>query len=393
MDNISGRIRSIDAFRAVTMLLMIFVNDMDSMQHIPKWIQHADETDDALGFADIIFPAFLFIVGLSIPFAFQKRASHGDNRIPLRIITRSFLLILAGFFLANVDIYNTKSALLSRPVWESLMIISFFFIMLDYRKEASAWGRYLQGFGILLLGILSAIYKSNDPVHPWLHFTWWEILGLIGWSYLVCAFIYHWSKGSVWIQVIAWLFFVLFNLDFHAGWLDFLEPVSKHVWIAGNGAMQAFTMAGVSVAVLYIHLEEKKNLKLFFTGMIVTAVILLNIGFIVRDITGGISKSNDSPAWVLICTAICLVVYAAFVFIVDIRGKYNWFKFAEPAGAGAFTCYMVAALYYPLHVLARLDLPEYLDEGTGGLIKALIFAFAVVWVTALLKKINIRLKI
>jgi hypothetical protein len=37
--------------------------------------------------------------------------------------------------------------------------------------------------------------------------------------------------------------------------------------------------------------------------------------------------------------------------------------------------------------------PEYLSEGTGGLIKCIVFAFAMVWLTGLLDKINIRLKI
>jgi predicted acyltransferase len=59
MDNLLRRVRSIDAFRAVTMFLMIFVNDLDGMPNTPKWIQHAGINMDALGLADTIFPAFL----------------------------------------------------------------------------------------------------------------------------------------------------------------------------------------------------------------------------------------------------------------------------------------------------------------------------------------------
>ncbi len=57
-----SRIHSIDAFRAVTMLLMIWVNDFWSLIDIPHWLQHMAAEDDALGFSDVIFPAFLFIV-------------------------------------------------------------------------------------------------------------------------------------------------------------------------------------------------------------------------------------------------------------------------------------------------------------------------------------------
>ena len=70
MNNVYNRVRSIDAFRAVTMFLMIFVNDLDGIPKVPMWLKHAGDNADALGLADTIFPAFLFIVGLSIPFAF-----------------------------------------------------------------------------------------------------------------------------------------------------------------------------------------------------------------------------------------------------------------------------------------------------------------------------------
>jgi hypothetical protein len=395
MNYILHRVRSIDAFRAVTMFLMIFVNDIDGMPNTPAWIQHAKANVDGLGLADTIFPAFLFIVGLSIPFAFQNRLKHkpGDHRIPWRIVTRSAALIFIGFYYANVETYNEAVALLPRPVWESLVTFSVFFIFLDYDKESVLRRYLLQGFGILLLVVLSLLYKSTDPVHTWLHFSWWGILGLIGWSYLVCALIYFYSGGFLWIQAAAWMFFMFFNIDFHFGWLDFLKPLSEYVWIAGNGAMQAFTMAGVFVAVLYMRLEAKKELKLLWIGMLLMAVILFNLGFIVRYFSGGISKVRDTPSWVLICTGISLVVYSIFIFIVDFKNKYNWFKVIEPAGIGAFTCYLVPGLFYPLYEMTSLEYPEYLSQGTGGLIKCLVFAFAMVWVTGLLQKVNIRLKI
>ncbi|MDB5111451.1 MAG: hypothetical protein JWR67_2565 [Mucilaginibacter sp.] len=394
-NDIVPRIRSIDAFRAVTMFLMIFVNDIDGIPDTPAWIHHAGEMQDALGLADTIFPAFLFIVGLSIPFAFQKRHHRGDrHNIPKRIITRSFALIFIGFFHANMETYNEAAALLPQPVWESLVTFSFFFIFLNYSKEKHPLRRYLfQGFGIALLLLMSLLYKTSDPGHTWLHFTWWGILGLIGWSYLVCALIYYYSNGYLWVQATAWLFFMFFNIDFHFGWLNFLSPLQNYVWIAGNGAMQAFTMAGVFVAVLYMRLTVSKETKLLWIGLILMALISFNMGFIIRYFSGGISKARDTPSWVLICTGISLVVYGLFIFIVDFKHKYKWFKIIEPAGTNAFTCYLVPFLFYPLYEMSNLGYPGYLSQGMGGVIKALLFAFAMVWITGLLKKINIRLKI
>jgi predicted acyltransferase len=394
MSNLINRIRSIDAFRAVTMFLMIFVNDLDGVPNTPEWLKHAGITEDALGLADTIFPAFLFIVGLSIPYAFAKRKTQDNAQIPLRIVTRSFALIFMGFFHANMETYDEVNTLLPKPVWDSLATFSFFFIFLDYSRWASKLKRYLlQGFGVILLVAMCVVYKSSDPGHSWLHLTWWGILGLIGWSYLLCALIYYYSNGVLWVQAAAWLFFMFFNIDFHFGMLDFLSGVQKYVWIAGNGAMQAFTMAGVFVSVLYMRLNASKEMKMLWVAMILMAVILFNLGFIVRYFSGGISKARDTPSWVLICTGISLVVYAAFVFVVDLKQKNGWYKIIEPAGTNTFTCYLLPFLFYPLYQMTDLGYPEYLDQGTGGLIRCLIFSFVIVWLTGLLSKINIRLKI
>jgi len=394
MNKVLVRIKSIDAFRAVTMYLMIFVNDIDGIPKTPAWIHHVGENADGLGLADTIFPAFLFIVGLSIPFAFENRVKRGDYQIPWRIITRSFALILIGFFHANMETYNEGIAVLPKPVWESLITLSFFFIFLDYGADTSRLKRYLlQGFGIVLLVVMSLIYKTNDPGHTWLHFTWWGILGLIGWAYLVCALIYYYSNGYLWVQAAAWLFFMFFNIDYHYGWLHFLDPIQPYIWIAGNGAMQAFTMAGIFVAVLYMRLKERREINLLWIGLILMSVILFNLGFIVRYFGGGISKARDTPSWVLICTGISLIAYAVFIFVVDFKHKYNWFKIIEPAGTNTFTCYLVPFIFYPLYQMSNIGYPEYLSQGTGGLIKCLVFALVMVWLTGLLEKINIRLKV
>ena len=59
----TSRIGSIDILRALTMFLMLWVNDFPTLSKVPKWLNHASYKEDYLGFSDIIFPLFLFIVG------------------------------------------------------------------------------------------------------------------------------------------------------------------------------------------------------------------------------------------------------------------------------------------------------------------------------------------
>ena len=128
------RLQSIDVFRAVTMFFMIFVNDVDGVKKIPEWIKHAKAYQDRLGFADTIFPAFLFIVGLSIPFALNKRIQSGENkfRIAAHIILRSLALIIMGTFHVNLENYS-DAAILPEPVFEIIITLAFFLIWLDYK--------------------------------------------------------------------------------------------------------------------------------------------------------------------------------------------------------------------------------------------------------------------
>ena len=53
------RIATIDVFRAITMFLMLFVNDIPGVKQIPHWLLHAEMNEDMLGFSDISFPCFL----------------------------------------------------------------------------------------------------------------------------------------------------------------------------------------------------------------------------------------------------------------------------------------------------------------------------------------------
>jgi len=76
----SARLASIDVFRALTMFLMIFVNDLWTLQDVPAWLEHVPAKVDGLGLADVVFPMFLFIVGLAIPLAVNHRMAKGDSK-------------------------------------------------------------------------------------------------------------------------------------------------------------------------------------------------------------------------------------------------------------------------------------------------------------------------
>ncbi len=99
------RILSIDAFRGITILVMIFVNELAGIRDIPAWMKHMPADADAMSFVDMVFPAFLFIVGMTIPFAINSRLAKGDSFMQLQqhILFRTLGLLVLGFFIVNAE--------------------------------------------------------------------------------------------------------------------------------------------------------------------------------------------------------------------------------------------------------------------------------------------------
>src|ERR1035438_2111366 len=114
-----ARIRSIDIFRGLTMLVMIFVNDVAGVKGLPWWTYHMGPGKNGMTYVDVVFPAFLFIVGLSIPLAIRKRLEHGDSmpRLWGHILMRSVSLVVLGLVLANAGSSDPHATGLPPGVW------------------------------------------------------------------------------------------------------------------------------------------------------------------------------------------------------------------------------------------------------------------------------------
>ena len=118
----TARLKSIDILRALTMLLMIFVNDLWSLSDIPEWLGHKSAREDGMGLADVVFPAFLFIVGLSIPHAIRSRFRKGDSKVQVfrHILERTLALLIMGVFMVNLENINRELLSISKPIWQIL---------------------------------------------------------------------------------------------------------------------------------------------------------------------------------------------------------------------------------------------------------------------------------
>src|SRR5215467_9203782 len=94
-----NRLVSLDVFRGLTIAGMVLVNNPGSWSHIYWPLEHAEWNGWTP--TDLIFPFFLFIVGVAITLAFARRTQTGGSKrdLYLKVIRRSVLIFAIGLFL------------------------------------------------------------------------------------------------------------------------------------------------------------------------------------------------------------------------------------------------------------------------------------------------------
>lgn len=394
---------AIDILRALTMLLMIFVNDLWTISGYPEWLGHATRDQDMLGLADIVFPCFLFVVGMSIPFAIERRFSKGLSGVSTvgHILTRSLALLLMGVFIVNTESGVSPATGFTMATYRILMVAGFLLVWNVYpRSENPNMNKLytaLKGLGILILIYLAIIFR--DAEGGVFQARWWGILGLIGWTYLVCALIYVFTRDRLKYLIPIWIIFVVLCilksttrtgsiiLDMPRG--NFLDEFLSILHV-GKGALPAFTMGGIIlslVATKYTHVNNNK--KILFA--ISSVALLLIAGFISHQFWI-VSKLQDTPPWIFFCTAIAIGTYAIIYWLTE-KGKAHWFNIIKTAGTATLTCYLVPYVTYSLSSIIGIKLPEWLTTGWLGILNCIAYSFIVVGITWLLGKIHIKLKI
>jgi len=388
------RLLSIDVFRSITMFFMLFVNDLSGVLHIPLWIDHVKANEDGMHFADTIFPIFLFISGLSIPLALGKRMADGAtfSDTALHILKRSFALIAMGFFHVNMENYNDAS-FLPIGVWELLLTLSFFLIWITYPDSFSRIKKnILIGTGVVILIILAILFKGGTFIKPiGLRPYWWGILGIIGWAYFICATIFFLCKGNLKILLLFLTIFLCLNIYVHQ--TVFEIDFDINLWIIKDGSSLFIMMAGIIISVLHTKFVNSGNVKIMWFTFTLTGLLLISAGFTIRPYSEGISKIHSTPAWIFICTGIAVFIFEFLIWLIDIKGKYDWFKIIKPAGIGTLTCYLLPYLIFAIYQITDFSYPDWLNEGAGGILRSVAMAFIVIFTAGFLEKRKIRLHI
>jgi len=143
----AGRLRSLDAFRGLTIAGMILVNNPGSWSHIYPPLEHAEWNGWTP--TDLIFPFFLFIVGVSLVLSFAKRRARGDTRRALigKIAWRSALIFLIGLGLNFIPRFDPATVRI--PGVLQRIAVAYFFAALIYVSTTARTRAWVAG-GLLI---------------------------------------------------------------------------------------------------------------------------------------------------------------------------------------------------------------------------------------------------
>ena len=399
----TSRVESLDIFRGLTMMLMLFVNDFWRMSGLPPWMLHAKTEEDMLGLSDVVFPLFLFLVGMSIPLAVAARVAKGDSygKIVLHTLWRSTALFTIGIFLINRTQMGSTPGTLSNFSFTLLMVLGFYLIWgaypshrgwKDWKFHAAFLGRLL-GIGLLTYLAWQFVSKNGKPFSA---NNWWEILGLIGWTYFIVSVIYFHTKdrlGIVFAVLAGMMILCVLN---QAGILRLMNM--ENLRLPSNLVHHTFGWGGVFTTVFLVKYGNAKPLR-YIAALLVLAVVLLGCGVLSHQFWI-ISKNLATTTWLFYCMALALTGYAILFLIADVWNGKRFFLLASPAGKATLTCYIMPYLFYTLYsaclekwMPACFQNEGWFRAGVWGLLHSFLFVLVILGLTQLFLMLRIRLKL
>lgn len=375
------RIIAIDALRGLTFFVMLFVNCLSGANGIPYGIQHLAASADGMSLADVVFPAFLFVVGTSIPFSLNHRlAVEGGMRQTLwQVATRAFGLIVIGLFMVNTEEgYNEAATGLPIQLWA----------LCFYAAALLVWGtrsnHVLRWFGAVAILLLASIYRSGPDGQGWMQTSWWGILGCIGWAYLAASTIYLAGRGRLLVLALSVIACVL--------WFALSRALEGNQVYAMHATHTSIVLCGALCVLLFFDgARGASGASRLAAGTVMTLILALSAWLLHHFYP--ISKIGATPPWALYCAALCSALFVLLYWLIEMRKVTRWTALVQPAAASPLVTYLLPVVLATLMGYLHLRWWPVLMHGGVAIAFALLFSAVVVAVVAVLNTYNVKLKL
>ncbi len=295
--NSGKRLVSLDVFRGGTIAAMILVNNPGSWDHMYAPLQHADWHGWTI--TDLIFPFFLFIVGVSIVLAFTRQISQGvpGSVMVKRITTRSLIIFGIGLLLNGYPYFTLEPS----------------------------FGLHNHLIDLRVMGVLQRIAIC----------------------YLVASLMFLYVKPKVMARIIAgillfyWAAMTLIPVPgFGAGmidnpeanltaWLDRIILTRSHIWSGSTYDPEGLfsTLPAIATTLLGVMagniLFSDRNTIEKTTRILLWGFLLVTLGY-VWDWVFPINKPLWTSSYAVFTAGLGMMVFGACYWLIDIKGYQHY---------------------------------------------------------------------
>ncbi|HEY4208974.1 MAG TPA: heparan-alpha-glucosaminide N-acetyltransferase domain-containing protein [Puia sp.] len=301
----SGRLLSLDIFRGITIAGMITVNNPGIEEHVYAPLEHAAWN----GFTptDLVFPSFIFIVGVSVVLSYSGQSAKGVSRRNMlrKTMRRAILLFIIGVFLSTLPYFDFANYRVPGVFQRIALVYTacvLLFLYSDWKAQARLAAIFLIGYWLVMTLV---------PVPGYGH----SIL----------------EPGK---NLAAWLDAIVIPGRMWQGTWD-PEGVLSTIPAIASG------ICGMLAGQLLISTKsaERKIIGLFLAGFL---LYILSNGW---DWFFPINKNLWTSSFVLHTAGLDGMILASLYFIVDVLGYKKWAQWAVVFGSNALTAYLVAEVF------------------------------------------------
>ena len=310
------RLVSLDVFRGITIAGMILVNNPGSWEHIYWPLEHAQWHGWTP--TDLVFPFFLFIVGVAITLAFASRVESGRSTRDLyvKVIRRTLIIFGIGLFLNGFPYFNFAE--LRIPGVLQRIAICYF---------------------------LASIIFLNTKVRTQVAIT-------------IALLVVYWLL----VKLVPAPGFAAGDLTKEGSLPSFVDRVvfGKHVWAQAKvydpeGLLSTVpALATTLMGVLAGHwLRTSKSAYEKVAGLFVVGALCTAVGW-AWNAFFPINKALWTSSYVLFTGGLALQFLAICYWVIDIKGYRKWAKPFEVFGVNALALYIGAGLMADLLGVIKL---------------------------------------
>jgi predicted acyltransferase len=313
----TDRLVSLDVFRGATIAAMILVNNPGDWGNVFAPFLHAEW--HGWTFTDLIFPFFLYIVGVAIVYAFSKRnlAEAPKSRLYKKIIRRSLILFGLGLFLNGFPYYDFS--IIRIPGVLQRIAVCYF--------------------------IVSLIYLHSGKRAQWI---WAVSLLLAYWAFMAWYPLPEIGSG------------ILEKGRNFSAYIDQLL-LSGHMWSVSKtwdpegvfSTLPAISMTLFGVLTGHLLRSDKNSLEKTIT-MFLYGNLALWVGLIWNQWLP-INKNLWTSSYTVFMTGMALIVLAFCYYIADVKGYRQWTKPFIIYGMNAITIFVLSGIIGRLLFLIKVD--------------------------------------